>query len=477
MNRPLQPAAGHRPPQDHRASDGEDVYLVVIDEYAYYSATVGKQDRPRRLRCPGPRPHRPRPRRRGHPRPGHPAALPPDHRPVHAGPVLLPAGVPLHHRLLLRRRSRPRLGRPGLHRRRHRPPRPRRGLAALRDRRPAPDQDRLAPPTTPSPTSPPTPPTSAATTPHQPRRSPDARHHLTAAAAALSPEPVPGPGPGADADDTQVISWADFRAWERQLASSGACAHPIRLRGRIDAIDLATGEIAPSTTPTTSPAACCTVACGNRRESVCPACSQVYKRDARQLVRAGLTGGKGIPESVTTHPCVFATLTAPRSARCTPAACAARPCCPAAPAATPPTAAARTAATSPAPPATPTMTPGSASPCARTATTTTPPSCSTPTPPTCGAGSPPTCPATWPAAGITQKTLRSMVRIRFVKVAEYQARGLVHFHAIIRLDAPGEDYQPPPPGITAAAARPTPSARPPPPSASPSCAGSSPPAR
>ena len=36
------------------------------------------------------------------------------------------------------------------------------------------------------------------------------------------------------------------------------------------------------------------------------------------------------------------------------------------------------------------------------------------------------------------------VRIRFVKVAEYQARGVVHFHAVIRLDAPGEDYQPPP---------------------------------
>jgi len=30
------------------------------------------------------------------------------------------------------------------------------------------------------------------------------------------------------------------------------------------------------------------------------------------------------------------------------------------------------------------------------------------------------------------------------KVAEYQARGVVHFHAVIRLDAAGEDYQPPP---------------------------------
>ena len=42
-----------------------------------------------------------------------------------------------------------------------------------------------------------------------------------------------------------------------------------------------------------------------------------------------------------------------------------------------------------------------------------------------------------------------MVRIRFVKVAEYQARGVVHFHAVIRLDAPDEDYQPPPAGISA----------------------------
>jgi Replication initiator protein, pSAM2 len=52
-------------------------------------------------------------------------------------------------------------------------------------------------------------------------------------------------------------------------------------------------------------------------------------------------------------------------------------------------------------------------------------------------------------AGVTQKTLHDQLRIRFVKVAEYQARGVVHFHAVIRLDAPGEDYQPPPPSYTA----------------------------
>ena len=52
--------------------------------------------------------------------------------------------------------------------------------------------------------------------------------------------------------------------------------------------------------------------------------------------------------------------------------------------------------------------------------------------------------------GITQKQLRALVRVRYVKVAEYQARGVVHFHAVIRLDAPGDDYRPPPPGIDAA---------------------------
>jgi hypothetical protein len=33
--------------------------------------------------------------------------------------------------------------------------------------------------------------------------------------------------------------------------------------------------------------------------------------------------------------------------------------------------------------------------------------------------------------------------VSFVKVAEFQRRGVVHFHALIRLDGPGEDYKPP----------------------------------
>ena len=41
--------------------------------------------------------------------------------------------------------------------------------------------------------------------------------------------------------------------------------------------------------------------------------------------------------------------------------------------------------------------------------------------------------------------LRDLIKIRYVKVTEYQARGVIHFHAIFRLDAATDDYQPPGP--------------------------------
>ena len=94
-------------------------------------------------------------------------------------------------------------------------------------------------------------------------------------------------------------------------ASTGGCLHPVRLAGRTVAVDLTTGELRPVFDTSGLPGGVIRTACGNRRESVCPSCSQVFKRDARQLVRAGLSGGKGVPETVAQHPCVFATLTAP----------------------------------------------------------------------------------------------------------------------------------------------------------------------
>jgi hypothetical protein len=264
----------------------------------------------------------------------------------------------------------------------------------------------------------------------------------TAATVALGPDPITGSGPGATADDTGHPA-TDFRRWEDEFAADDGCAHPIQLRSRTDMIDTATGELAPLYGQAS-------VACGNRREAVCPACSQVYKRDARQLVKAGLAGGKGIPETITGHPCVFATLTAPsfgpvhsRRMRgktilpCRPRRDAKARRCPH----------------------------GRDISC---------PTRHLEQDPRLGQ---PMCPDCYDYAsavlfnayaadlwrrfvtylprqlarllGMTQKDLRALARIRFVKVAEYQARGVVHFHAVLRLDAPGEGYQAPPPGITA----------------------------
>jgi hypothetical protein len=46
------------------------------------------------------------------------------------------------------------------------------------------------------------------------------------------------------------------------------------------------------------------------------------------------------------------------------------------------------------------------------------------------------------AAGMTPAALGHTVRVAFVKVAEYQARGAIHFHAVIRLDAAPPKDQP-----------------------------------
>jgi hypothetical protein len=56
--------------------------------------------------------------------------------------------------------------------------------------------------------------------------------------------------------------------------------------------------------------------------------------------------------------------------------------------------------------------------------------------------------------GVTEGELRGLVRVSFAKVAEYQKRGAVHFHAVIRLDAASECgcpacVMPPPAGFTA----------------------------
>jgi hypothetical protein len=103
----------------------------------------------------------------------------------------------------------------------------------------------------------------------------------------------------------------DYPAWLAQATAAGGCSRPVRLHGQIHHIDPATGETLRTVSTADAPDGVIYTACGDRRASVCPACAETYRADTYQLIRAGLAGGKGVPESVAVHPCVFATFTAP----------------------------------------------------------------------------------------------------------------------------------------------------------------------
>ncbi|WP_341483298.1 replication initiator [Streptomyces tubbatahanensis] len=53
------------------------------------------------------------------------------------------------------------------------------------------------------------------------------------------------------------------------------------------------------------------VRCRNRRASVCEPCSRLHAGDTFQLIRSGLSGGKSVPQTVRQNPRLFVTLTAP----------------------------------------------------------------------------------------------------------------------------------------------------------------------
>jgi hypothetical protein len=53
-------------------------------------------------------------------------------------------------------------------------------------------------------------------------------------------------------------------------------------------------------------------------------------------------------------------------------------------------------------------------------------------------------------AGLTNKAVAAQLRFSYAKVAEYQRRGVVHFHAIIRLDGPAGPTTAPPAWVTIA---------------------------
>jgi hypothetical protein len=236
-----------------------------------------------------------------------------------------------------------------------------------------------------------------------------------------------------------------FARWHAQVAATGFCANPIRLAGGGQHVDTTTGEFTGVYTTIDEPDGVLLVACGNRRAAVCPPCSATYRADSYQLVATGLRGGKTIPSSVANHPAVFATFTAPsfglvhtvrgseRGRRlCHPPRRGEWQWC----------------------------AHGTPSVCTRAHQR---------DDAIVGA---PLCdrcydtagtvlfnalvPELWRrttiylprmlahVAGISQSQLRRQLRVSFTKVAEYQRRGVIHLHAVIRLDGPdGYDDAPP----------------------------------
>ena len=103
----------------------------------------------------------------------------------------------------------------------------------------------------------------------------------------------------------------DYPAWLHHVRPAAGCARPIRLAGTSHTVEADTGRVLSTMDTADLPDGVVYKPCGNRRESVCPTCSDRYKRDAYQVVRAGLVGGKGVPKHVAHHPAVFPTFTAP----------------------------------------------------------------------------------------------------------------------------------------------------------------------
>lgn len=229
----------------------------------------------------------------------------------------------------------------------------------------------------------------------------------------------------------------DFDRFADQLASCGYCSRPVRLRGASTTLDTATGEVLSSYDSASEPDGITYLRCGNRRAAVCPSCSREYKGDMWHLLAAGAGGGmKGVPEAVGLHPQVFVTLTAPSfgpvhttrrgkdgSRRCRPHRRSSWLCKHGRP-----TWCNDTHGDDD-------QQPGS-------------PLCSD-------------CydyvghivwqwfaPELWrrftitlqrelaTCLGVPRSRLRDVARVSFAKVAEFQRRGIVHFHAIIRLDGP-----------------------------------------
>jgi len=112
----------------------------------------------------------------------------------------------------------------------------------------------------------------------------------------------------AAADPTLLLADA---AIDTATARAGGCARPVRLRGRKEMVNTATGEMTLLYDSADELDGHTYARCGNRRAAACPSCSHEYKGDAWHLLMCGLAGGKGVATDVADRPCTFATLTAP----------------------------------------------------------------------------------------------------------------------------------------------------------------------
>jgi hypothetical protein len=245
-----------------------------------------------------------------------------------------------------------------------------------------------------------------------------------------------------------------YDRWAELVAQAGYCHHPIRLAGRVEHADRASGEVRTVYDSDREPDGVVLKACGTRRESRCPSCAATYRADAYQLLAAGLKGGKGIPETVAGHPRLFVTFTAPSFGRVHTRKAQGRlvlPCHPY-----------RQGARCPH---------GLRAGCWHRHDEDDPrlgeplrPSCyDAPAQVLWNALAPELWRRTTIAVqrvlarlvGLQEGELRRLVRVSYAKVAEFQRRGAIHFHAVIRLDAAPECrcagcLAPPPEPFTAA---------------------------
>jgi hypothetical protein len=123
--------------------------------------------------------------------------------------------------------------------------------------------------------------------------------------------PMPHSASSAEHAFYRAATDPDIFSWLQHIRPAAGCTQPIRLIGKVAVVDTTTGLVMSSVDTADMPDGVIYKPCGNRRATVCPSCASTYQRDAYQLVRAGLVGGKGVPTSVAKHHAVFPTLTAP----------------------------------------------------------------------------------------------------------------------------------------------------------------------